>query len=374
MTRGVNTARAMNDAGADAAGGRYRAHDLARFAAQVLERAGLRADMAATVADVLVEGDLLGHTTHGLALLAPYAAQLAAGDMARSGEPELLADKGASVLWDGGRLPGPWLVSQALDTLAPRARQFGTATMVIRRSHHIACLASYLLKAVEQDMLVVLASSDPAGRSVAPFGGTRAVFTPNPIAAGIPAASPLLIDISASVTTNGQCARLAQAGARFDHEWLIDAEGRPTRDPAVLFASPAGSILPVGGLEAGHKGYGLALLVEALTGGLAGYGRADDAQGWGATVFISLYDTVGFSGKDAFRRQMDWLAEQCRDNPPSDAGRPVRLPGDRALALRDGQTRRGVALHQSIVPVLRDLAQAHRIEFPQSKQDWSQQA
>jgi len=343
---------------------RYAAHELKDFAEQVLARAGMQKELAATVADVLVEGDLLGHTTHGLALLAPYVAEVEKGQMAREGEPEVLSDKGAAVLWDGRRLPGPWLVCRAIDDLLPRARQFGSATLVIRRSHHIACLASYLLKAVQQDMLAVLASSDPGGRSVAPFGGTRAVFTPNPIAAGIPATSPLLIDISASITTNGMSARLAQQGRLFDEEWLIDAEGRPTRDPAVLSASPPGTILPVGGLSAGHKGYGLGLLVEALTGGLAGYGRADDADGWGATVYLTLHDTLAFSGKDAFRRQMDCLAEQCRTNPPRPGVSAVRLPGDRALALRAQQLQEGVQLEAVIVPALRKLADASGVPLP----------
>jgi L-lactate dehydrogenase len=345
---------------------RFDASGLSAFAAQILLAAGMDETKAGTVAQVLLEGDLMGHTTHGLALLAPYVQELEKGSMSRTGAPGVLADKGAAVLWDGDRLPGPWLVSHAIDELIPRARQFGAASLVIRRSHHIASLASYLLKAVEQDMLVVLASSDPAGRSVAPFGGTQAVFTPNPIAAGIPAASPLLIDISASVATNGMCSRLAAQGARFEEDWLLDGQGNPSNDPAVLSATPPGTILPVGGLAAGHKGYGLALLIEALTGGLGGYGRADGAQGWGATVFINLFDTRGFAGKDAFRRQMDWLAGQCRANRPRPGVSSVRVPGDRALALRREQLERGVALHESIVPALRTLAQTYGISLPQA--------
>jgi len=348
-------------------GQRYSAQELQDFATQVLGKAGMQAGMAATVAEILVEGDLLGHTTHGLALLAPYVGEVEQGHMAREGEPEVLADKEAAVLWDGRRLPGPWLVCRAIDELLPRARRFGSATLVIRRSHHIACLAAYLLRAVKQDMLIMLASSDPGGQSVAPFGGTQAVFTPNPIAAGIPAASPLLIDISASVTTNGMSSRLAQQGRQFDEEWLIDAQGNPTRDPAVLFAKPPGTILPVGGLSAGHKGYGLALLIEALTGGLAGYGRADAADGWGATVYLTLHDTVGFSGKDEFRRQMDHLARQCRENPPRPGVDAVRLPGDRGLALRERQLREGVSLEPVIVPALRKLAETWSVPLPAAR-------
>lgn len=347
---------------------RYEASALRQFAGQVLTRAGMRTDIAETVAGVLLDGDLLGHTTHGLALLAPYVAQLQQGSMTKDDEPEVLSDKEVSVLWDGRRLPGPWLVCRAIDELLPRARRFGSATLVIRRSHHIACLASYLLRAVQEDMLIVLASSDPAARSVAPFGGTQPVFTPNPIAAGIPAASPLLIDISASITTNGMSARLAKQGKQFDEPWLIDAQGQPTCDPTVLSAQPPGTILPVGGLSAGHKGYGLALLIEALTGGLGGYGRADDAAGWGASVYVTLHDTTAFGGKEDFHRQMDWLAQQCRDNAPRPGVEAVRLPGDRALALRVRQLDQGVSLDPTIVPALRQLSETWSVPMPAIRQ------
>src|SRR5690606_25944682 len=135
-------------------------------------------EIARNVAEVLLDGDLLGHTTHGLALLNPYLQQIEQGKMSKQGSAEVLSDKGASLLLNGQRLPGPWLVNQAIDMLLPRARQYGTATAVIRQSHHIACLASYLLRAVREKMLIVLSCSDPSGQSVAPFGGTRAVFTP----------------------------------------------------------------------------------------------------------------------------------------------------------------------------------------------------
>lgn len=344
---------------------RYSADDLRRFAAALLEKAGLDSVPATAVASTLVEGDLLGHDTHGLALLAPYVKSLENGGMAKSGEPEVLSDRGAALAWDGRRLPGPWLVHSGIDALMPRARQYGSATLVIRRSHHIACLAAYLLRAAEAGFLMMLASSDPAVQSVAPHGGTRAVFTPNPLAIGIPtSATPYLVDISASVTTNGMSARMHKAGRQFEHAWLLDASGNLSHDPAVLSADPPGTILPLGGLEAGHKGFGLALMVEALTGGLSGHGRADPPDGWGATVFMSLYDPSAFGGSSEFLRQMDSLGAACRDNPPRPGVDAVRMPGDRGMARRAEQQATGVALHPTIAPMLADCAATYGMAFP----------
>jgi LDH2 family malate/lactate/ureidoglycolate dehydrogenase len=344
---------------------RYDAAALARFSEALLLAAGLESEKAAVVADVLVEGDLLGHDTHGLQLLAGYLGELQRGTMTAAGEPDVLAERSTVATWDGRRLPGPWLVRRAIDWALPRAREHGSATVAIRRSHHIACLAAYLERATREGMLILITCSDPGVASVAPFGGTQAVFTPNPLAVGIPASrGPVMVDISASITTNGMSNRLQAAGQRGSHAWWLDAEGRPSDDPAVLSTQPPGTILPLGGLEAGHKGYGLALLVEALTGGLAGHGRADAAEGWGASVFVQLYDTEAFAGADAFLRQSDWIVEACGASKPRDAARPVRLPGERGLTRRGEQLAQGVELHPAILPALRPWAERLGVPVP----------
>jgi LDH2 family malate/lactate/ureidoglycolate dehydrogenase len=342
---------------------RYTAESLRTLASHLLNAAGLDAAIARDVADVLVEGDLLGHDTHGLALLAPYLAELDAGRMSRRGSHRVLAQRPVAELWDGQRLPGPWLVRQAVEVAIERARAGGTGTVVIRRSHHIACLAAYLQRATERGFILLLACSDPHAASVAPHGGLRPVFTPDPLAFGVPTSGdPVLIDLSASLTTNGMTARLHQQGRRLVHPWLLDAAGRATNDPAVLFTEPKGTILPTGGIDAGHKGYALALIVEMLTGALAGFGRADPQEGWGATVFVQAIDPAAFGGTEAFLRQTDWLVQTCRDNPPRPGVDAVRLPGQRALARKRAQLDHGVALHESILPAI--VSWAKRLSVP----------
>lgn len=261
---------------------RYAAQALIDYAEALFVGAGLPADKAALVAPLMVEADLMGHTTHGLQLVGAYLAALKDGSMTATGMPEVLSDRGPVVVWDGMRLSGVWLTASAVDLAVERARRYGTCTVSIRRSHHIACLAAFLQRATDEGMMVTLTCSDPAVASVAPFGGTRAIYTPDPMAVGIPTSGdPILIDISASITTNGLTNRLHKEGRTLEHPWLIDAEGNPSKDPAVLFTDPPGTILPVGGLDHGHKGYGLALIVEALTQGLSGHGRADPPEGWG---------------------------------------------------------------------------------------------
>lgn len=343
----------------------YRASDLASLAKDLFQAMGLDAQKAETVGTLMVEADLMGHTTHGLQLAGAYLDAIGQGLMTVTGEPEVVADRGAVVTWDGKRLPGVWLTATALDLGVERAKSYGSATVVVRRSHHIACLAAYLPRATDQGCMAIIASSDPSESSVAPFGGRRSVFTPNPVAIGIPTTGdPILVDISASITTNGMTARLKNQGRRFPGPWVLDADGQASDDPAVVLADPPGTILPIGGMDYGHKGYGLALMIEALTQGLGGYGRADGETGWGASVFVQVFDPEAFGGFDGFARQTSWVADACRTNPPIPGGEPVRLPGERALARRREALANGVRLHPGIMESLMPRAQALGITPP----------
>ncbi|MBM3550115.1 MAG: Ldh family oxidoreductase [Alphaproteobacteria bacterium] len=337
---------------------RYKAEDLVGFAQSLLTKLDVAAEHARITAEVLVEGDLMGHTTHGLALLAQNLTELEAGRYARSGAPKVLSDRPAAVVWEaapeGARLLGPYIVRQAFALAAERARIQGTGTVVVRRSGHIACLAAYFSQIVELGLVGLLYSSDPTVASVAPHGGLEGRYTPNPMAAGWPtAAGPVIMDVSTSITTNGMVTRKNREGGKLPGAWLKSAEGEPTDDPGVLFAKPPGALLPLGGMDAGHKGFAMALLMEALTSGLGGYGRADKATGWGASLFVQVIDPAAFGGTDSFQRETGWLAEACRGTPVKPGDEPVRVPGDGALARKAEQQKAGVMLHPSVMPSLK---------------------
>jgi LDH2 family malate/lactate/ureidoglycolate dehydrogenase len=147
--------------------------------------------------------------------------------------------------------------------------------------------------------------------------------------------------------------------------WLIDEQGVPTDDPAVVTPPRKGTILPLGGADVGHKGYGLGLMVEALTAGLAAQGRSEPGLRWGATIYLQVLDPQAFNGTEAFAQQMDWIAQQCESNPPADPQRPVRLPGRRGLALRDEQLAQGVRLSDGVVAAVAAWAARYELSMAQ---------
>jgi LDH2 family malate/lactate/ureidoglycolate dehydrogenase len=134
----------------------FDARTLTDFAKAALIKAGLPKEPAASVARGLVEADLLGHTTHGLALLSDYVEELTEGRMEKSGRPETVQERGAVATWDARRLPGIWTTELAIEASVERARRLGLGAIALKRSHHIACLAAFLEVPARQGIAVIV--------------------------------------------------------------------------------------------------------------------------------------------------------------------------------------------------------------------------
>lgn len=347
---------------------RYQATDLVAFCETLYRARGMRADIAATSARILVEADLLGHSTHGMALLPGYLKALGDKTMLAAGEPVVENQRTVAQLWHGQRLSGLWLTDSAIRAATAMAKAHGTGTIIIKHAHHIACLAAYLEAPARDGFMVIVQSSDPCTASVAPHGGITPIMTPNPIAIGIPTGGdPIMIDISSSITANGPSMRLMKEGKRAPGIWFVDSEGHGSDDPSVAYVEPPlprGALLPLGGLDAGHKGFGLGLMIEAMTGGLAGFGRADPPQGWGASVFVQVLDPEAFGGLASLTRQTDHLREISHASKPQPGVGRVRLPGERGLARKAAQLADGVELHATIMPALTSFANESAVSPP----------
>jgi len=328
---------------------RFHREPLCALARDLLVGGGLDPDKAEIVADLLIRTDEMGVTTHGISMVPYYLPELASGGMASAGSYEVVSDRPVASVWDGRYLPGHWLMTQALETCMGRAAELGLACLAIRRSHHIGCLSTLTRIAAERGFVCLIATSDPSGRWVAPFGGVEPVMTPNPWAVGYPGGDhPVLIDICASITTVSKLREHINNGTEFAHPWMLDAEGRATTDPTVVQADPPGTILPVGGLDHGHKGFALGLMVEMLSQALAGHGRAEAPTRWGANVFLQVIDPEAFGGAAAFAREVAYLNDLCRASRPAPGSRAVRVPGDRVAATLAASAAQGVALPDEV--------------------------
>ena len=344
---------------------RYNPEDLSALATTLLTVSGLDPTRAAIVADTLLEGELLGFSTHGMQLLPLHLKAIDNGDTAKSGDPLVVSDYGSAMTWDGNWLPGPVLVRSALDAAYDRMNTHPAVTIAIRRAGHIGCLATYAQAAAQRGYFLIISSSDPTVATVAPHGGIEGRMTPNPIAAGWPTDTiPVVIDTCPSMATNGMVNRYAKAGERCPGEWLIDAGGNATTDPNAL--TSGGAILPVGGIELGHKGFALGLLVEALTSGLSGAGRSNPEPHWGASVFIMVMNPELFGGAAKFKQEAQWLGDSCRSSKPRPGGR-VRMPGERSHSARQDALHNGITLHPQTLPAIAPWAEKMGVQMPKPR-------
>ena len=343
---------------------RYPLPELTRLMEALFKATGMDADKAIAIAHSLLSADSMGHSTHGLALAPWYLEAARSGVMTITGDMTVVNDRGGCVTWNGRRLPGAWLISRAIDTALERIDQHGVVTVAIANSHHTGALAVYLPRLTERGLMVQLVCSGPAAKGVAPFGGSEPLFTPNPMAAGIPTqGDPVLLDISSSITTLNSARQLVVRGERFPAMWAMDKNGQPSDDPNVV-VSGGGSLLPVGGFDHGHKGYGMAILAETLTQAVPGYGRADAPQGTTLGIYLQVTDPQAFGGLDAFTRQSQWLVDACHANKPLPSGPKVRMPGENALVRQRLAVQGGVPLIRETVEALLPLAAAAGLEWP----------
>lgn len=331
---------------------RYAAEDLHAFVTQLFHRAGLAQDRAAVMANIFLQADLLGFTTHGLNRVSSNLSWLVNGETRKDGEPEVLSDRGSCFNWDANFLPGPWVLSQAVGQALQRVEEHGVVTATLRRSQHIACLAAYLPPIIEKGCIGILTCSTPAERTVSPQGSRDALFSANPIAFAAPAGEyPLLFDISMSVTAGGYVSRAKREKRMLPTECLKDNQGQLSKDPAAF--EEGGSILPVGGADHGYKGAALSAMLEVLSMGLSGYGRGDEQSSHddeANSVFLQVIDPQAFGKSADFLRQTTALCnlwESCRPDEGSDG--EVRVPGQRAWSARSRQLEEGVELYPSIM-------------------------
>ena len=328
------------------------ADQLRSATARLLEAGGLEFGIAEVVADVLTEAELIDRKSHGVQLLDWYLEDLQAGLMAKSGLPTEVADHGGSLVWDGKNLPGGWIVNQALSVAAQRSSRHPVLTIVVRNAHHLGCHAVYLRWAAELRLISIIMDTNPGFKAVAPFGGREALYSPTPVAFGIPTAGdPILIDMSLSSVSLLRAREYWTRGERLPELWLLDHEGKPTDDASVLFVEPKGSILPLGGQLLGHKGFGLALLVYALSAGLSGFG-APPIAGTKSAIFLQFLNPALFAGNTAFIGEITAFVEACRNSRPAPGAPRVRIPGERAAEARIRALEDGITLSKASSDIL----------------------
>jgi LDH2 family malate/lactate/ureidoglycolate dehydrogenase len=336
---------------------RIEAEKLLDFAASTYAANGVPADEARLAADTLVQADLWGHQSHGVMRLSWYVGRLRSGVMRAAAEPRFVADAGALAVIDGRSSMGQVLASRAADEAVRRAKAHGVGVIAVRNSNHFGTAMYFTLRAAREGCVAFLSTN--ASPAMAPWGGREKRVGNNPwsIAAPAGARAPMVLDIANTVVARGKIYLARQKGQKIPLGWAIDAEGEPTTDP---LAALSGIILPM----AEHKGYGVAVMMDVLSGVLTGSGFGRGVHGpyqtereSGAGHLMIALDIAAFQPLAEFEARMGRLIAELKSAPLAKGSTEILYPGELEARNEAENRARGLALPRDTLAGLRKLAE-----------------
>ncbi|HRA21947.1 MAG TPA: Ldh family oxidoreductase [Usitatibacteraceae bacterium] len=330
---------------------------LAGLATRALAGLGLEARDAADCARILVLGELMGLSTHGVGRIESYGERIDLGGI--KARPAIRVERVAPAMArvDGDNGVGPLVGMRALQAAIALARETGVGAVFARASNHFGPVAPYSLIAAEAGFASIIGSN--ATTTIAPTGGREARLGNSPVGFCVPnpGGRPVILDMALSMVARAKIRNAAKRGESIPPTWATDREGNPTTDPK---AALDGFLLPIGG----HKGYGLALIVDLFAGLLSGAAYLTHVSSWSDNPEAPQDLGHFFFVIDASRLgPADWLAARMRDfaailhdTPPADPAAPVLLPGEIELDRLDLHRRDGLALDPALLARLEALA------------------
>src|SRR5271169_6028468 len=317
-----------------------------RIALRVFEAAGSQPDEAQLIADHLIEANLRGHDSHGVGLVPNYLQHLAGGTVVPNRKGRIVREDGSLIVYDGERAWGQIAAREAVMAGIAKARETGVAVVALRNPHHIGRVGTYGEMCAAAGLVsfhfVNVTDARPA---VAPWRGTDARFSTNPICIAIPGPDPerpIILDMATSAIAMGKVRVARNKGDQLKSGILIDSDGRPTTDPGVMYRQPRGALRTIGE----HKGYALAFICEMLAGALCGSGTMrPERQGAGTAtngMLTIVIDPSRLIDREWLREEIAAMTAYITASPPARPNEPVLIPGDPERRMRAERIANGV--------------------------------
>src|SRR5215469_3101739 len=335
--------------------------ELHGIALRIFEAAGSETEEARIIADNLIEANLRGHDSHGIGLIPNYLQHLAGGTAVLNRKGRIVSEDGSLIVYDGKRAWGQIAAREATLAGIAKARETGVAVVALRNPHHIGRAGTYGELCAEAGMVsfhfVNVTDARPA---VAPWRGTDARFSTNPVCIAMPGpepARPIILDMATSVIAMGKVRVARNKGEQLKPGTLLDGAGKPTTDPGAMYRQPRGAVLTFGE----HKGYALAFVCEMLAGALCGSGTMrPERQGAGTAtngMLTIVIDPSRLIDRQWLRDEIAAMTAYITASPPAHPDEPVLIPGDPERLTRAERLAHGVPIDEE---TWRELVEAAR--------------
>lgn len=318
---------------------------LRQITARLAEHAGLSVEDAEIFAHALVDADVHGTSTHGVSRLNIYLERISKGLIDPHAELTVDRSLGSVLALDACNGLGQVQAMKALKLLLSLAKENGIAAATIRNSQHFGAVSYYCNCAAEHGMiLLAMTNCEPA---MSPTGGYEPFFGTNPIAASFPRKDgpPVKVDLATSIVARGNIIAASKKKESIPEGWALTRTGEPTTDAAEALLGTVQTM-------AGHKGYALALMVEALSGVLSGaaigsdvgsmYKNLDRKQDVGH--FFCLLNIQAFMDQEKFDDRMSWMVERLKANKLRPGVEEILIPGERSARAAQKNEEHGVTL------------------------------
>ena len=341
--------------------------NLHRFTRDSFRHVGMSEADAETGADVLATTDAWGVFTHGTKSLAGYLRRLKAGGLRAQGKPRIVDEGGGWATVDGDSSLGMVASVFAMQTAIAKARQQGIAYVGVRNSCHFGAAGYYTWLAAREGLIGIAMANDIP--SVAAPGSRGAITGSNPLAYAVPLGKrrPMLLDISTATVAGGKVYAAKARGEPIPGNWIIDATGKPTADPSGF--PHVGALLPM----AGHKGYGLSLLIETLSGILSGAAVTWGVRSWAhddatlhtlhGAAFLAI-DVKCIMPAEEFTKKVQALIDEIHNSPKADGVERLLVPGELEWERHDRAMTEGIPLPIDVVESLKVAAELTGLDQP----------
>ncbi len=336
------------------------------FAAALLSKHGVPEPAAREVGADLVASELEGIASHGLMLLPMYLDRLAAGSVSPTAAGRIVSEKAGAVVYDAENGLGQVTARRCVELAVARAKTHALGAVAVRNGFHFGTAGRWAAAMTKDGCVgLVLCNTRPL---MPPTGGAERLVGNNPIAIAAPSAGgePLVVDLALSAAAMGKIRMAEASGNAIPLGWAADAEGVPTTDPT---AAIKGMLLPA----AGPKGFGLAMMIDLLAGGLSSGAVGGDVRPlygdpkvpYACAHYFLAIDVAAFRPVVDFAAVVEALTARVRASKPAPGVERVLAPGDPALAARK-QSAGFVTLDSATVAALDAAGAKHAIRLPTS--------
>jgi L-2-hydroxycarboxylate dehydrogenase (NAD+) len=335
---------------------------LKSFIQEAMMKLGLPEADAATVAALMAEADLQGSDGHGVSRLPQYARRIKAGGFNVRPNIHVVREQVSTALLNGDNGMGHLVMKRAAEMAIEKARTTGIAWVSSQFSNHAGPASLYASMPLAHDMIGLYFAVGNANH-LPPWGGLDMLLSTNPIAAAIPAGDeqPIILDMATTVAAYGKVKTKALRGETMPEGWMIDRQGKPLTDPK---RADEGMLLPLGGMEAGYKGYGLAMIIGLLAGTLGGAAMGkdvidfnhDDSSVTNTGQAVAAINIAAFGDVAVFKASVDTLVRDFRNSNRMPGVDRILVPGERSHETRVKRARDGIPVGSALMRGLDQVA------------------